>query len=261
MNAILRALTFSAVTAIASLAMPAAAQTVNNGGFTTFTASGSDFGISTGTLGGWSVVGGGYNGVITTTQANAAGGFTGNGTNITLANVNNNSGGPTITASSNGGNFLAWENAGNTCGCYIYQTITGLSSGQQYTITFQQAGAVWNGGASVQTSDNWKVGWATTAANSVLAANQQTSTAMINKASPNAGWGFTGWLQQQITVTATATSMVLSFMANHPTGVSQPPFALLDGVTISSTAVPEPVSATLFLAGLGGLAALRRRRR
>ncbi len=237
---------------------PAAAQLVTNGGFETFTTgSGGDRGFQSGygSLSGWTLSttnNFGYAGIITSSNANSS--YTANGVGITLANPGNTSGVPSITVAS-GNNMLAWENAGNTCGCYIYQTITGLVQNASYTLSFSEAGAVWSGGASAATSDRWMVGWGTSASNSV--ANQAPSqTVSLNGTTTK---GFTGWVQQQMSLVATSTTMVLSFMANHPTGVSQPPFALLDGVTLTqTTTVPEPASALLVISAIGGMIGLRR---
>jgi hypothetical protein len=61
--------------------------------------------------------------------------------------------------------------------------------------------------------------------------------------------------------TANATSEALSFLAVGSPAANLPPFALLDGVSL--TAVPEPSTWAMMLAGFGGLgfAAFRRRRR
>ena len=60
--------------------------------------------------------------------------------------------------------------------------------------------------------------------------------------------------------TAGATSEMLSFLAVGTPANNLPPFALLDGVTL--TAVPEPSTWAMMLVGFSGLgyAAYRRRR-
>ena len=60
----------------------------------------------------------------------------------------------------------------------------------------------------------------------------------------------------QLQFLATASSMVLAFTATQ-SPLGQPPFARLDGVSITQQ-VPEPVSSALFLSSLAGLAGLRR---
>ncbi len=63
-----------------------------------------------------------------------------------------------------------------------------------------------------------------------------------------ASGGFSGWMTQTFTFTATGASEALTFLAQGtPTGL--PPIAALDGVSL--VAVPEPGSIALFAAGLG----------
>ena len=235
----------------------ARAQTLLNGGFETFTAgTGGDRGInSSGSVTqGWSMANPtlGYAAIVSTTQANSAGGYLDNGQTIPLWNPNNG-GTTTIAASGNGGNFVAFENVNNTCGCYIYQTVTGLTLNAQYTVGFLQAGAAWAGGTALATTDFWKVGWGKTT--DAYSAYTVQNSATINTPAK----GFSGWVSQQLVFVATATQMVLSYMANgSPTG--QTPIAQLDGVTVRQT-VPEPGTALLVWSGIAGLVALRRSRK
>ena len=72
--------------------------------------------------------------------------------------------------------------------------------------------------------------------------------------------GFSGWIGQTLTFTADSSSDLLSFVANGGPSSSLPPFALLDGVSV--TPVPEPTTWALTLIGVGMLGAgLRMRRR
>jgi hypothetical protein len=70
--------------------------------------------------------------------------------------------------------------------------------------------------------------------------------------------GFSGWIDVTMDFTATAVDETLSFL---PGGSGNPPFVLLDSVSL--TAVPEPSTWAMMLLGFGGLgvvARLRRRR-
>jgi hypothetical protein len=125
----------------------------------------------------------------------------------------------------------------------LSQTITGLVVAESYTVGFWWAGAQQTGFTG-PTMEQWQV--------SLGSETQSTTLAMIPQA------GFTGWMYQTFTFTATSTSEVLSFFADGSPG--EPPFALLDGITL--TAVPEPSTWAMMLIGFGGLgfAAYRRRR-
>ena len=105
------------------------------------------------------------------------------------------------------------------------QTINGLTVNNSYTVSFWWAGAQQSGFTGA-TTEQWQVSLG----------NQTQSTVVVN----NANHGFTGWISQSFTYTATNSSEVLSFFAvGTPNGV--PPFVLLDGVTLNAnSSVPEP---------------------
>jgi len=141
-----------------------------------------------------------------------------------------------ITASPAGGNYIASDSAFQTDA--IQQTVSGLTVGQKYALSFYWGGAQQTN-FSGATTDYW----------TATLGSQSFNTAVLSDAS----LGFTGWQQATFTYTATATSEVLSFLATGtPSGV--PPFALLDGVTLNS--VPEPGSLALLGIGLIALAAV-----
>jgi len=140
-----------------------------------------------------------------------------------------------FNASPAGGNFIASDPA--YLAGSISQTITGLTKGDTYTVGFYFAGAQ-QAGYTGATTEGWQVSFG----------SETQSTPILN----NANHGFTGWFFDSFTFTANGTSDVLSFLAlGGPPGV--PPFALLDGVSVSA---PEPGSATLTLTGLGMMGAL-----
>ncbi len=149
-------------------------------------------------------------------------------------------GGPVLGPSPDGGNYIGADGAYEVGA--ISQTITGLSAGTDYTVSFYWAGAQQNGFTGV-TTEQWLVSLG----------NQQLATNVVTDASH----GFTGWQQTSFTFEATGASETLSFLAaGTPNG--EPPFSLLDGV--SMVQAPEPASMSLLGAGLAGLAFVRRRK-
>jgi hypothetical protein len=149
-----------------------------------------------------------------------------------------------ITASPDGGNFLAQDGAYLTG--YTYQTLTGLAVNNIYTVTFYMAAAQ-QSGYSGATSDYWTVGLG-----SAAGSGPSQNTPTINLASG----AFSGWVGEEMTFLASATSEVLWFFAvGSPAG--QPPFALLDGVSV----VSEPSAVAVLLPGMLLLLGVRRRYR
>lgn len=147
-----------------------------------------------------------------------------------------------LTSSPTGGNFLAADGAYGVAP--ITQMINGLVIGQQYDLSFYWAGAQQSGYNGANT-ENW----------TATLGNQGFTTATYK----NNSHGFSGWMQQTFTYTATSTSELLSFLATGtPSGV--PPFSLLDGVSLTAK-VPEPSSVALLLAGLAMLTIGARARR
>jgi hypothetical protein len=147
-----------------------------------------------------------------------------------------------LTANSpDGGNFIAADGAFEVGP--ISQSLTGLTVGQAYDVSFWWAGAQQSGFTGV-TTDQWKVSFG--------GSTQSTAVAT------NVNHGFTGWMQQTFTFIADNTTDTLSFLAvGTPTG--EPPFSLLDGVSVNP--VPEPSTVVLMGIGLVGVAILRLRRR
>ena len=231
----------AAAIALTAVAAPAAAvNLVTNGGFetTTYTKS-SDLGgnqgsapVATG-LTGWTS--GGFNlvyfgGTQTTVSAN-------NRYNDPLTYFRSD-----VVTSPDGGNFVALDGDSNIRGV-LSQTITGLTSGATYVLSFNWAGAQLRN----------RTGDTTERLDVTFGGVTKSTTTLIDPSTV-----FSGWKTASFTFTANGTSQVLSFLSvGTPDG--QPPIALLDGVSL--TAVPEPATWALLLAGFGmvGYAARRRR--
>ena len=152
-------------------------------------------------------------------------------------------------SSPDGGNFVFSD--ANYHNSVIQQTISGLTPGAKYTLTFydglSEAAFTPANGLSGPITAHWNV--------SLGGPVQSTPTLSAN--------GATGvnapWTLRSLTFKAGAATEVLSFLAVAPAG--DPPLLLLDGVTLDAAAVPEPGTLALMLAGAGVLALATRRAR
>jgi hypothetical protein len=141
-----------------------------------------------------------------------------------------------------GGNFLGADSS-PSYNRSISQSVSGLVVGQQYSLSFYQAGAQQQGYVGA-TTDMWQVTFGSSTKNStVMSVPQQ---------------GDAAWNSQSMIFTATSTSQLLTFLAIGTPSNANPPFALLDGVSLIQ--VPEPASIALMGFGVAGIAGLRRRR-
>jgi len=172
-----------------------------------------------------------------TTGANGVSG------NVKLWGPNDGSANGLPATSPDGGNYIAADGAYQTAP--LSQTVTGLTSGAQYTVSFWYAAAQQKGFDGV-TTEQWLVSLG----------GQQLATQVLT----NQSHGFTGWQYASLTFTAQSSSQVLSFLsAGTPSGV--PPFALLDGVSMTQVvATPEPASIVVLLTGLAAIGVIVRRR-
>jgi len=144
--------------------------------------------------------------------------------------------------SPDGGNYVALDGAPAYRGVGISQTLTGLTAGASYSVSFDWAAAQQNG-----------FNGATTESVQVSFGTQTQTTSVYNLPSH----GFSGWMSQTFDFTAASSSQVLNFLAvGTPDGL--PPFALLDGVSVNP--VPEPGYVTLLLSILGLMGGLSVRR-
>jgi hypothetical protein len=211
------------------------------------------------TLTGWTVVPGPL--AVTSNNVNSyIFAFTAAGTGTGATNyyssplelwTNTNGGKATITSSPDGGNFVGGDGAFPTNGksneniASLQQTITGLTVGQTYALSFDWAAAQQHGYFGA-TTEEW----------SVSLGGQTQDTPVYDLASQS----FSGWMGDTMYFTATSSSELLSFLAQGTPSETEPPFVLLDGVALNNI-TPEPGTLTLLLTGgIAGFGALNRRR-
>ena len=128
-------------------------------------------------------------------------------------------------------NFVAMDADPIITPASLSQTISGLVSGELYTLSFMQAAAQfqpYNG--------------ATTEWFQVTFGSQTQTTPVLD----NPNNGFTNWVQQTMTFQATSTSQVLTFLAGG-TPMGEPPTDLLADVSLTPTGAPEPSTYALVL--------------
>ncbi|WP_309604928.1 PEPxxWA-CTERM sorting domain-containing protein [Phenylobacterium sp.] len=239
-------LTVLALSTLAALAVSASAHAtefVSNGGFeaTTLPVS-SQFGgqFPSQQVTSWST--NGYNWVYRPGEADTVGG-NGKYGNVSLWGPGKGVANGMTASSPNGGNFLASDPSFEIGS--IDQTVTGLVAGQTYKLSFYWAAAQ-QFGFNGPTTEGWDVS---------LGAETH-STGVVS----NANHGFVPWKLATMSFTATGASETLSFLAKGGPSGGQPPFALLDGVSLKG-GVPEPAAWALMIMGLGSVGAAARRRR
>ena len=221
-----------------TLAAPAArANLVSNGGFETTTHGPGQFDNNT-VATGWSS--NGYNFIFAAGTADTTG-SSGQYGAVSLWGPNNGSANGLPAASPDGGNYVGADGAFSVGA--ITQTVFGLTVGSKYALSFDWAGAQ-QSGFNGATTEQWQVTFG----------NQSQSTEIV--AIPS--HGFSGWMSKTFIYTASNTSQLLSFLAiGTPSG--EPPFSLLDGVSLDAVAAPEPATLSILGLGLAAIAGLRRR--
>lgn len=122
----------------------------------------------------------------------------------------------------------------------INTTVSGLTVGNTYTVSFYQA----TGQQKYVSSPTNFTDWFNVSFGGV--------TKRAATMSYTVGSEITPWTLQSLDFTATSATQTLSFLAESPNDV--PPFALLSNVSVTSTSVPEPETylGTIILAGFLG---------
>ncbi len=149
--------------------------------------------------------------------------------------------GACTTVTTGCGNYLAIDGS-TSYNMAIYQTVTNLTVGANYLLTFYTAAAQQanTGGA---TTEDWEV---------YFGSSTPKTTTVIS----NPSGSFTPWSAVAMTFQATSASEVLEFLAQGgPSG--DPPMDLLANVVLTQT--PEPAGLALIGAGMLSLLALRKR--
>jgi hypothetical protein len=126
----------------------------------------------------------------------------------------------------------------------ITQSISGLTAGQFYLLTFNWAGAQQHGFNGI-TTEGWTV---------CLGATCGSTPTLTNASN-----GFTGWQTGGIAFKASAATETLSFLAVG-TPLGEPPFSLLDNVSLELD-LPEPADLSVLAVGIAAVMAARRHMR
>jgi len=258
--------TLAMLGAMAGFATDAQANSFTDGGFGGFTGSSAACSSNSGTntqqvtnsdLPGWTV-NAGYAFVLNTgNYQNFSSTFGGNGGSCVGLQ-------PTVTSPPIGSVFLgidpSYLNNTSGTGWSIAQIVTGLIPGATYALTFNM-GAGQQNGFSGATTDTWMVGLSTgtggcpTSTVATCEPNTGTTTSGSSQTLDLPSGGFSGWASAEVNLIATAANEVLWFFAEANTVNGQPPFLLLDGVSMT---VPEPPAYGVLIVGLLGLLGARR---
>lgn len=156
--------------------------------------------------------------------------------------------GPFPYTSPDGGDFIAADGDPKYNGL-LWQTVSGLTVGEKYTLSFWQAAAQAKNKIG-PTTEYWKVSFGGDV--------QYSDKFELEQA------GIGDWEKQTMTFVAKQTSQVLSFLSEGTPG-GQPPVVMLDGVSLTAYqppvgTVPEPSTWAMMIMGFGAVAGVMRRR-
>jgi hypothetical protein len=152
-------------------------------------------------------------------------------------------------ASPDGGAFMVLDGDPNFTGP-LTQTITGLTAGKTYELSFW-----WAGGELSN-----RTGYQTIRLDGSFGADAFSTPTFVNSQPAGVAGDFSGWQKYTVKVTAQFATETLSFIGAGTPANNLPPVAFLDGVSL--VGVPEPATWAMMLLGVGGLGmSLRRRNR
>ena len=163
-----------------------------------------------------------------------------------------------LSVDPDGGAFMVLDGDPTFTGP-LSQTITGLTAGDTYKLSFDWAGGELSnrtGYVSDQLHVSFSDGNPAASRADLLDARRSSTPPGCR---PTAPGSFSGWQQVTMYFKADGPSEVLSFLSDGAPGGNLPPVALLDGVSL--VGVPEPAVWALMILGFGGVGAMIRRRR
>ena len=188
---------------------------------------------------------------------------------------------PSTLAIAGGYNFVEADGNPSFESGFNY-LVTGLTPGETYTLSFYQAGSQQTGfGNGLNTTEQWIVSLGTSGMtfcngcgapdayyggnDSTYSNADPTASVVATPIMTTPSGGLTDWQFVSITLTADATSDLLSFLAWGDDGntVNLPPIVFLAGVNSPAglNNVPEPATLALLGAGFMVVTGIRMRRR